>query len=334
MNPLSAPGGAGLILVLATPLVAAHALVGQWSLDLPTQEAGWLEVREAGGKLSADLMWAVGSARPIDSVELREDALVFSRAIRRPLAPKGEPAKKYRIAMRAEGDRLRCTMQTEKENAGVEFFGKRQPPLPARPDLRKVNYGPAQTLFNGRDLTGWRVSHPAKRNGWSVREGVLCNDTPKTDFGAYGEYANLRTEAVFEDFRLELEYRLPAGTGGNSGIYLRGLYEVQVTHHNSKMQGIQGPGAIFGRVGPTHNAGRPAGEWEKIEITLVDRHVTVVLNGERVIDNQPVAGCTGGALQSDVTAPGPIYLQGDHTAVQYRNLILYPVLPAAGAGQR
>lgn len=92
------------------------------------------------------------------------------------------------------------------------------------------------------------------------------------------------------------------------------------------MQGISGPGAVFGRITPTRNAGRPAGEWEQLEVTLVDRHITVVLNGERVIDNQPVAGCTGGALHSDVTAPGPIYLQGDHTSVQYRNLSLRPAL--------
>ena len=46
-----------------------------------------------------------------------------------------------------------------------------------------------------------------------------------------------------------------------------------------------------------------------MDITLVDRHVTVILNGKKIIDNQPVAGCTRGALWSDVTRPGPIYLQ-------------------------
>jgi hypothetical protein len=63
-----------------------------------------------------------------------------------------------------------------------------------------------------------------------------------------------------------------------------------------------------------------------LAITLVDRHVTVVLNGVNIIDNQPLDGCTGGALWSDVTRPGPIYLQGDHTSMEYRHLILRPRL--------
>lgn len=320
-----------IITLLSTLLLAAQhvaaapgALLGQWSLTLPTQEAGWLAVREQDGRTIAELMWAVGSARPIDKIEIKDDTLHFTRAIRNPAALK-QKAPSYRIAMRADGDVLRCTMTDLAGNA-VPFTGKRQPPMPPRPNLSRVKLGAPIVLFNGRDLSGWRVSNPAKRNGWSVREGILCNDTPKTDFSSYGDFANLRTDAEFEDFELQVEYRLPPEVGGNSGIYLRGLYEVQVTHRDSKMQGISGPGAVFGRVTPTSNAGRPAGEWEKMTITLVDRHVTVVLNGQKVIDNQPVEGCTGGALNSDVTQPGPIYLQGDHTAVQYRNMILRPVV--------
>jgi hypothetical protein len=314
-------------LVRGVPPAAGNPLCGQWSITLPTQEAGWLAVREEGGRLVADLMWAVGSARPIDRAEFKDATLTFARSIRRPLAPKDEPATRYVFTMRAEGDRLQCAMETPPGGPRLEFVGKRQPPMPKPPDLTRVRLGPPITLFNGRDLTGWRVTRPEKKNGWSGREGILCNDTPKTDFGAYGEYANLRTEAEFGDFQLHLEYRLPAGEGGNSGVYLRGLYEVQVTHRDSKMQGINGPGAVFGRIKPTLNAGRPAGEWESLDITLVDRHVTIVLNGSKVIDNQPVEGCTGGALLSDVTQPGPILLQGDHTAVQYRNILLRPVLP-------
>jgi hypothetical protein len=77
---------------------------------------------------------------------------------------------------------------------------------------------------------------------------------------------------------------------------------------------------------PAGNPSKPAGEWQTFDITFVDRHLTVVLNGKKIIDNQPVAGCTGGALWSDVTRPGPIYLQGDHTSIEYRNLVLRPVV--------
>ncbi|HSG71530.1 MAG TPA: DUF1080 domain-containing protein, partial [Planctomycetaceae bacterium] len=199
-----------------------------------------------------------------------------------------------------------------------KFTGKRMPSLPPKPDLSTLKFGPKQILFNSKDLTGWKVTDDKKINGWSVKDSILVNDTPKKDFSAYGDYANLRTEKEFEDFRLHIEFRPPEG--GNSGVYLRGMYEVQVVDRNSKMQGIQGVGAIFGRIKPLTNAGKPGGEWNTYDITLVDRHVTVVLNGEKVIDNQPVPGPTGGALLSDVTKPGPIFLQGDHTSIEYRNI--------------
>lgn len=300
---------------------AADALTGQWSLDLPDDEKGWLSV-EAG---KVELLWAVGAARPVEAFELHDNVLSFEKAIKRPLAPKEESPVRYRITFEAEDDTLKGRMKAE---TGIEktFSGKKQPPMPPPPDLTKVVFGEPQNLLNGRGLSGWQASHPAKKSGWSVRDGLLCNDTPKTDFSAYGEHTNLRTVAEFEDFQLHIEYRLPPETGGNSGIYLRGLYEVQVTHRDSKMQGINGPGAVFGRVTPGHNAGHSAGEWDVLDLTLVNRHITVVLNGEKVIDNQPVPGCTGGALRSDVTAPGPIYLQGDHTSVQYRNIVLRPVI--------
>ncbi len=312
-----------MALLVGVSASGQDALDGQWSLDLPNHEAGWLSVE----KDRVELLWAVGAARPVEKFTWKGDALTFEKAIKRPLAPKEEAATRYLITLKAQGDGLTATMhpvEAKEPVSPIEFSGKKQPPMPARPDLTKIAFGEPVSLFNGRDLTGWKMSRADKKNGWSVREGLLSNDTPKTDFSAYGEYANLRTEAEFEDFQLHIEYRLPAGTGGNSGIYLRGLYEVQVTHKDSKMQGINGPGAVFGRVEPTHNAGHAAGEWDALDITLVNRHVTVVLNDEKVIDNAPVPGCTGGALKSDVTQPGPIYIQGDHTSVQYRHITLRP----------
>jgi hypothetical protein len=301
--------------------------LGDWALKLPTGEVGWLAVQEEAGKPAASLMWAVGSVKPIQGLSFEGGALVFNRDIRPPSTGK-EPAIMNRIAARIEAGRLRFAMRPVTGGAEVEFFGKRMPPLPPRPDLSKVRFGNPIALFNGRDLTGWRVSDPRKINGWSVRDGVLVNDTPKKDFGAYGDHANLLTEPVFTDFKLHIEYRLPA-EGGNSGVYLRGMYEAQVTDRDSKMQGINGPGAIFGLIAPSKNAGKPGREWNSYDLILADRHVTVVLNGELAIDNQPVAGPTGGAWLSDVTQPGPIFLQGDHTAVEYRNIVLVPVLNAA-----
>ena len=303
-----------------------HPLEGAWALMLPRREVGWLQISYDQGRPRAQLLWAVGSARAVEPLEVRGEALAFSRSFKRPLAPKDEPATRYEIVVRAEDDRLLGTMTDPATATSVDFSGWRQPPLPAAPNLKEIRFGEPIELLRGADLGGWIATDPAKKMGWSLRDGCLNNDTPKTDFGAYGEYANLRTEVEFEDFQLHIEYRLPPETGGNSGIYLRGMYEVQVTHRDSSMQGIAGPGAVFGRIAPTRNAGLPAGAWEVLDITLVDRHITVILNGQLVIDNQPVIGCTGGALLSDARQPGPIMLQGDHTSVQYRNIRLRPRL--------
>jgi hypothetical protein len=302
--------------------------IGQWSLTLPTQEAGWMDVQQGDEGLEVQILWGVGSARPMKLVTIENDQLRFELKARG-TGKDGKRQAREMISAKVAGDRMLLHWErgdVADEVTRLEFTGRRQPPMPKAPDLGNVRFGEPITLLNGVDLSGWKVSRDDKKNGWSVRDGVLCNDTPKTDFSAYGEYANLRTVQEFDDFELHIEYRLPAEQGGNSGIYLRGLYEVQVTHRDSRMQGINGPGAVFGRVTPTKNAGKAAGEWESYDLTLVDRHVSVVLNGQRVIDNQPVEGCTGGALISDVTRPGPIYLQGDHTSVQYRNIVLRPVL--------
>ncbi|PAY17172.1 hypothetical protein CKO51_22960 [Rhodopirellula sp. SM50] len=104
------------------------------------------------------------------------------------------------------------------------------------------------------------------------------------------------------------------------------MYEAQVVDRDSRMQGKQGVGAILGSIAPSKNAGKKGGEWQTYDLTLVDRHVTVVLNGEKVIDNQPVAGPTGGAVFTDPTQPDPIHLQADHTSVKYRDIYLAPVV--------
>ena len=210
-------------------------------------------------------------------------------------------------------------------NNRIRFTGKRIPPMPqSPPDLSKVRFGLPILLFNGKDLSGWRPHETDKINGWSAQDGMLVNTTPKTDFSATGDHANLRTEAEFEDFWLHIEFLVEGNR--NSGIYLRGMYEAQVVDRDSRMQGIQGPGAIFGRIEPSTNAGKPGGEWQTYDLTLVDRHVTVVLNGVKVIDNQSIIGPTAGAIYTDPSAPGPIYLQGDHTTVRYKSIYLAPVL--------
>jgi hypothetical protein len=197
------------------------------------------------------------------------------------------------------------------------------PPIPDKPDLSKAKLGePMDLLADG--MKGWRLTNPKKINGWHFENDTLINESVKKNFNAYGEYGNLRTIQEFNDFELNIDYNVPAG--GNSGIYLRGAYEVQVVDRDSRMQGIQGPGAVFNRIKPTENNGKEGGEWNHLHIWLVNRHLTVELNGNCVIDNEPLEGCTGGGINADDTAPGPIFLQGDHTSVKYRDIILRPVI--------
>jgi hypothetical protein len=177
--------------------------------------------------------------------------------------------------------------------------------------------------LSDNDLTGWKLVEADKANGWSVKDGMLSNDPVQKEGAEHISYGNIRTEKEFEDFNLKLEVNVPAGS--NSGVYLRGRHEIQVSDSYGRPLNPHNMGALYSRIAPVVNAEKPAGEWQSMEMTLCDRHLTVVLNGKTIIDNQPVYGPTGGALTSDVFAPGPLYLQGDHGKISYRNIVLTPI---------
>jgi hypothetical protein len=190
--------------------------------------------------------------------------------------------------------------------------------------MAALKFGTPVTLLNGKDLTGWKLINEKQKNGFSVVDGILSNNPVQTEGAPHVSYGNLRTEQVFEDFNLKLEVNVPLGS--NSGVYLRGMYEIQVVDSYKKELDPHNMGAVYSRIKPVVAAEKPAGEWQSMDITLCQRHITVILNGVKIIDNQPVYGPTGGAMISDVFSAGPIYLQGDHGTVQYRNLILTPIV--------
>ncbi|MBN2506650.1 MAG: DUF1080 domain-containing protein [Verrucomicrobia bacterium] len=319
--------------MLIPAAAADNPFVGHWALTIPGGGAGWLGVTQEKGYCDASVLWGGGSVVPVDSVFFDDEkqTLFVTRIteVKRKDAS-GKVVRTHRfpevIMARLEGDRLDLT-QLRPGDHGIaqhDFTGKRIPPLPAAPDLARVRFGDPAVLFDGKSLAGWQLTHPNQVNGWSVQEGVLINRPDQQTGRPHRSYGNLRTEREFEDFRLTLETRVPKG--GNSGVYLRGIYEVQVADSHGRAPNSHGMGGVYSRITPTENAAKPAGEWQALDITLVDRHVTVVLNGKIIIDNQPLLGCTGGALWSDQFRPGPLYLQGDHTAVDYRNIVLRPVL--------
>ncbi len=320
-------------MLMAAPAFAADSnpFIGNWALTLPGGGAGWLGVVEKDGKLAASILWGGGSVLPVTAVKVDGDALIVTRVQSNDKkAADGKVTKVVTtetITAKVQGDALALT--TVKSNADqaefgkATFAGKRIPPVPAAPDLSKVKFGEPIKLFNGKDLDGWRLLEKGAANGWSVTDGVVTNN-PVQEPGKHKNYGNLRTEKEFEDFNLTTEVNVPKG--GNSGIYLRGIYEIQMADSFGRPTDSHNMCGVYSRIKPTESAEKPAGEWQTVDITLVDRHITVILNGKKIIDNQPVLGCTGGALTSDEFRPGPIYIQGDHSGVSYRNMILKPVV--------
>ena len=177
-------------------------------------------------------------------------------------------------------------------------------------------------VFNGRDLTGWRLRHSGGKASWSAQNGMLVNAGGGTD---------LVSEEVFGDHIVRYEYLVPEG--GNSGFYLRGRYEIQVAgDYKSKKADIHGNGAVYGKILPSTFASLPAGQWQQVEATLIGDRVTVILNGVKIIDNARIEGVTGAALDDKVTEPGPILLQGDHGAVAFRNIRVKTLRPTVSLG--
>jgi hypothetical protein len=320
-----------ILVVFALNLKAQNSVkdfYGMWTLDIDGGSVGWLNVNDDKGFLDAELLWQGGSVVPVASVYFVDNAnLVVTRT--REIARAGE--RKHLVTQtfqfKRKGDKLEGTMNEPARDgmtvSSLKFKGWKLPDVPAAPDLSKVKYGEPIQLFNGKDLSGWKLINPKQANGFKVVDGVLVND-PVNPEGQRVNFGNLRTEKEFEDFKLTLEVNVPEGS--NSGVYLRGIYEIQVVDSYGKELDSHNMGGLYSRVAPTVAAEKRGGEWQTMEMILCNRHVTVVLNGKKIIDNQPAYGPTGGAMQADVFKAGPIYLQGDHGKVSYRNMVLTPII--------
>jgi hypothetical protein len=286
---------------------AESNLIGRWDLNVQGAEGSypsWLEISKSGTKtLIGSYVGQFGSARPVAEVHVDGDKFHFA------VPPQWEKREiPVTITGELEGDVLKGTV-TGDNGEKLAWSGRRAPRL----DHDAPAWGTPIELFNGRDLTGWRARFANLPNGWKVKDGLLVNATPGND---------LLTDQKFDDFKLQAEFRYPRGS--NSGIYLRGRYELQVEDNRGLDADSHRIGGIYGFLTPRINAAREAGEWQQAEVTLVGRRVSVTLNGELLIDRQLIPGITGGALDSDEGAPGPILLQGDHGPVEFRKLTLTP----------
>ncbi len=338
-------------------MAEANPFLGRWALTPANGGAGWLEIQREPGYFSGALLWMGGSPEPLTSIYFDGNTLNALRIRMDDIRDSSgavirNQAHPITLTATVNGDVMQgFFMEPSSDSESVfrqAFAGVRIPPLPPAPDLSAVRLGEALSLFNGRDLEGWSIFGGARwaslkdvnkpgsevqswtpaeqnvANGWSARDGLLVNDPVQQEGQPHIAYGNVVTDGAWEDFNLTLEVNVPKD--GNSGVYLRGIYEVQVVDSFGKIPDCHSMGAVYGRITPAVAAEKPAGEWQALDITLLNRHVTVKLNGQQIIDNQPLMGCTGGALWSDESLAGPVYLQGDHTAVQYRNIFLRPIL--------
>ena len=289
----------------------AHAqekpFLGTWNLsgDPPRENfVYWLEVKNEGGKLSAMFLNRGGSPVPAENVTIDGGELSFvlpSRGGRQP-----------QVKLRAANDRLTGTVTTGETS--VPVTGVRPPEWGPCDANAKHTFGEPVALFDGQSLDAWDVQHRDRPSGWSVQDGVMGN-APKAN--------NLVSRDKFKDFRLDAEYKV--SPKGNSGIYLRGRYELQVLDDAGTEPESHGHMAIYARKAPDVNASKPAGEWQTAQFTIVGNCLTVVHNGKTVHNNVRMPGISGGALDIRETEPGPIMIQGDHEQVWFRKLIVTPI---------
>ncbi len=290
----------------AEPLLSQATVIGRWDLTMQAPDGSfpsWLEVRLSGSRtLVGQFVARVGSTRPIAKVDYSKGTMRFSLP-----AQWEQGAADFQLEGTVDGDRMTGWM-TDAEGKRVTWTAVRAPTLRR---AAEPTWGAPIDLFNGNDLSGWTASRPP--NQWTVVNGVLTN--PRSG-------ANLITTQQFTDFKLHAEFRYPKG--GNSGLYLRGRHEVQIEDSGGLDPGNLYLGGVYGFLTPNENAARAPGEWQTYDITLIGRQITVVLNGKTVISRQDIPGITGGALDSNEGDPGPLMLQGDHTAVEFRKLVLTP----------
>ena len=284
---------------------AQEGAIGRWDLtfDLNGREGpGWLEIEQSGNQaLVGRIMVLGGSARPIAEVKVAGNKMHFI------IPPQWDSGKDFRFQFTLENDMLKGRMKDAKGRTR-SWTGVRAPELKRDKDPA---WGEPIPLFNGKDLSGWHHSGETKQ--WKAENGILVNPSSGS---------NLITDAKFDDFKLHLEFRYPKGS--NSGVYLRGRYEVQISDDIGKLPNSHLLGGVYGMLEPNEMVAKAPGEWQVYDITLIGRKITVVANGETIICDQVIPGITGGALDSKEAEPGPIYLQGDHGAIEYRNIVLTP----------
>src|SRR5699024_3743216 len=288
-----------MMIVFSLTAMETHAQIpgsqaaGKWDITIETSngtQPSWLEIEASGNQaLVGRFVGASGSARPISEIKYSKEEQTYSFTIPPQWTQReSDPYFEFHL----EGEELKG-WTTGPEGNKQQWTGVRAPALDREGEPR---WGNAIELLDS-ELSKWIIPD---NNQFHMGDGVMINEKSG---------GNLITKQEFEDFKLHVEFRYPEGS--NSGIYLRGRYEVQVIDSYGMEPESHLLGGVYGFIDPSVNAAKKAGEWQSYDITLVGRMVTVVLNGTEVICHRPIPGITGGALDSHEGEPGPIMLQGD-----------------------
>ncbi len=292
----------------ADTAASVQSFLGRWDLTLKTplrEYPSWLEITQEDGQVRALMVSRWGHARPLPKIELTNDRITF-------VSPKEEEDRKDDMVFEGKlsGKTLTGTT-TGPDGTPWQWTGEKAPFLKR---TSSPKWGRTVQLFNARDLSGWEMSDPKATPTWKVENGTLVSP---------GRGPELITEAKFEDFKLHIEFN--CAPGSNSGVYLRGRYELQIEDDPQPEGPTMRTGGVYGYLAPSSEQPRKPGEWQTYDITLVGRVVTVVQNGQTIIDKQEIPGITGGALDSHEAVPGPIYLQGSEAGhVAFRNITITP----------
>ncbi len=305
--------------------VDASEYNGRWNLSVPGEarsRAWWLEVNGAGTGTPTGLFVGApgGGMYEPDEMSIVDGEFVFRFEDRKYSLPDEElpwaerPPRSATYHAKIEDGKLVGWMQVDGHpETRREFTGERAPEIADEDDGTWKETEPVE-LFNGNDLSGWEPMVPGQELGWSVDNGILTNHPPAN---------NLVSEREFWNFKLHAEYRLYENS--NSGFGLRGRYEIQVLDDHGREPTKQGHGAVYYRIAPSENASFPPGEWQTMDVTLIGRDVTVVLNGKTVIDKQVIEGLTAMAHDPNEGEPGPISVQGDHRKIDIRKFTVTPL---------
>ena len=313
-----------LSLLAACPAFSADQdYNGRWDITTATgSRAWWLELTGVGTPNPAGKFVSAygGDLNKIDTISVQKGELHFTI-----LAPKPNPARPQKskqpplrnslYVARLTGGKLEGSLELEgKGGPPTKWTGVRAPAIKDKDD-GTWKKGQPIALFNGKDITGWKALSPAVPLKWTVQDGVLRNAPPTSD---------ILSEQKFWNFELHVDFRIVEHS--NSGIGLRGRYEVQILEDYGQPVNVHGAGALYSRIAPAVNASKPAGEWQSYDIRLVGRDLTVVFNGKKVLDKVEVEGLTAIATNSEEAEPGPFIVQGDHSYVEIKSFVVTPLI--------